>query len=103
MKYLIPLALITLAACDPAQLADDAMRRAASTVVMPVVSRDLPSGPAQLATNCILDAADPAEIRALARDVGVSAGSLTRENIRTLALRPKAEACFAAHGVPPVR
>ena len=44
----------------------------------------------------------PAEIEALARDVGVVAGTLTKANIRTIALRPAAQACFAANDVPPV-
>ena len=42
------------------------------------------------------------EQRALARDVGVEAGTQTVANIRNLALRPAAQACFAASGVPPV-
>ena len=95
--------LLVLAACDPQEVADKAVRRAAHDVVFPVVNRDMPAGPAEDATNCILDAADMPELRMLARDLGVEAGTQTKENIRNLALRPAAQSCFAAHGVPPVR
>lgn len=98
--WLFPLAL---AACDPQEVADKAMRRAAESVVMPVVNQDMPAGPAQAATSCILDAADGAEIQGLARDVGVEAGTLTVQTIRTIARRPGAQGCFAAAGVPPLR
>ena len=96
-------ALVLLPACDPAEVADKAMRRAAADVVFAVVNRDMPAAPAQAATECILNAATMPEIRALARDVGVEAGTLTKDNIRTLALRPAAQSCFAANGVPPLR
>lgn len=103
MKKLLALALLALAACDPQVMADKATRNIAGDVVRPVVARDLPAGPAEAAVNCILENSTASEHRALARDVGVEAGSQTKENIRNIALRPGAEACFAAHGVPPVR
>jgi hypothetical protein len=93
-------ALFVLSACDPAEVADKAVRRAAETVVFPVVNVDMPADPAQAATRCILDAASAEEVRLLARDVGVEAGTATKATIRTLALRPAAQACFAAAGVP---
>ena len=95
--------LLALAACDPQEMAGKAVRRAAETVVMPVVNRDMPAGPAEAATRCILDAASASEIEGLARDVGVEAGTLTVQNIRTIATRPAAQGCFAAAGVPPLR
>lgn len=97
------LAVSVTAACDPQVLADKAMRRTAETVVRPVLARELPGNVAEAATQCVLDAADAEEIRALARDVGVEAGSLTVENIRNLATRPSATACFARNGVPPLK
>lgn len=102
-KFTFLIALVVLAGCDPREVADKAVRRAAETVVMPVVNRDMPSGPAQVATACILDAATGAEIEALARDVGVEAGTLTVASIRSIALRPAAQGCFAASGVPPLK
>jgi hypothetical protein len=72
-------------------------------VVYPVVNIDLPGEPARLATNCVLDAASPDELELLARDVGVEAGTSTKATIRSIALRPAAQSCFAANGVPPVR
>lgn len=92
-----------LAACDPQVVADKAMRRTAETVVRPVLARELPGNVAEAATQCVLDAAGTDEIRALARDVGVEAGTLTVENIRNLATRPTAAACFARNGVPPLK
>lgn len=92
-----------LAACDPQAVADNTSRRMAGDVVERVVLRDMPAAPAKAATECILQAGSIEEIRALAADYGVEAGSLTKENIRNLALRPAAQSCFAASGVPPVR
>ena len=104
MRLLLPLAaMVLLVACDPAELADKAVRRTAETVVQPVLARELPGPVADAATQCVLDAAAPEEMRALARDVGVEAGSQTIVNIRNLASRPSAAACFAARGVPPLK
>jgi len=95
-------AALALAACDPAELANSAVRRAASSVVFPVVNIDMPAGPAQAATDCILSAASPDELQLLARDVGVEAGSSTKATIRMIAIRPAAQACYAANGVPQI-
>jgi hypothetical protein len=102
-KHILVVAVLVLAACDPQQIVDKAVRRTAETVVQPVVNVDMPAGPAEQATACILDAASPAEVSALARDVGVEAGTSTKARIRELALRPAAQACFAARGVPPLK
>lgn len=102
-RRIILIAVLLLAACSPADLANKVSRRAAESVVQPVVNIDMPAGIAELATACILDAASPAEVDALARDVGVEAGSSTKARIRELALRPGAQACFAARGVPPLK
>jgi hypothetical protein len=98
----LPVVAVLSSACDPQALADSALRRAAGSVVMAVVQNEMPSPAAARATECILQNASGAEIEALARDVGVVAGTLTKANIRTIALRPAAQACFAANGVPPV-
>ena len=82
---------------------DDALKRTAHTVVFPVVNIDMPAEPARLATKCILEAATEDELKLLARDVGVEAGTSTKATIREIAVRPAAQACFAANGVPPVR
>jgi hypothetical protein len=95
--------VMLLAACDPAQVADQAGRRIASTVVLPVVQIDLPTPLAQAATTCIVQNATAEEVQALARDVAVVAGSSTKATIRGIALRPEAVACFAQNGVPQVR
>ena len=102
IRLLLPAAVLVLAACDPQAAIDGTVRRTAGDVVFAVVNRDMPAAPARAATECILQAATVEEQRALARDVGVEAGTQTVENIRNLALRPVAQACFAASGVPPV-
>ncbi len=96
-------ACLGLAACDPAELVDSALKRTAFSVVNPVVNIDMPAEPARKATNCILDAASQEELKLLARDVGVEAGTATKATIREIALRPAAQACYAANGVPPVQ
>jgi hypothetical protein len=93
---------LLLAACDPAELVNSTLKRTAFSVVNPVVSIDLPSEPARLATTCIVDTASQYELEQLARDVGVEAGTRTKATIREIALRPAAQSCFAANGVPPV-
>ncbi|OYW60826.1 MAG: hypothetical protein B7Y02_02110 [Rhodobacterales bacterium 17-64-5] len=104
MKHWVQFAAVTvvLSACDPQVFADKTARQLASSVVFPVVNVDMPGGPAQAATDCILDAASPEEIRLLARDVGVEAGTATRATIRAIAVRPAAQACYAANAVPPI-
>lgn len=93
---------VVLAACDPAELVDSTLKRTAHSVVFPVVNIDMPAEPARLATKCILDAASQDELQILARDVGVEAGTATKATIRDIAVRPAAQACYAASGVPPV-
>jgi hypothetical protein len=99
---LFPVCALLLAACDPAELVDSALKRTAYSVVFPVVNIDMPAEPARNATNCILDTATEAELQLLSRDVGVEAGTLTKSRIREIAQRPAAQACFAANGVPPL-
>lgn len=87
------------AACSPQGVADSVGRKAASTVVLPVLQQDMPTPQAQKATDCVMRNASAAEVQALARDVAVVAGTLTEANIRAIALRPETQACFAANGV----
>jgi hypothetical protein len=102
MRSILFVSVLALAACDPGELVDSALKRTAHTVVFPVVNIDMPAEPARLATKCILDAASQEELQLLARDVGVEAGTSTKATIRQIAVRPAAQACFAANGVPPV-
>jgi hypothetical protein len=96
------LALLAVAACDPAELVSSTLKRTAYSVVFPVVNIDMPGEVARKAANCILDAASEDELRLLTRDVGVEAGTATKATIRSIAQRPAAQACFAANGVPPL-
>jgi hypothetical protein len=96
------IATATLLACSPQEAADKVTRRAAESVITPVVNVNMPLGKAQAATDCILQAATQDEINLLARDLGVEAGTSTKATIRAIALRPAAAACYAAAGVPPI-
>ena len=96
------LAALGLAACSPAEIATDVTRRAARTVVLPVVAATTPKPASDLATDCILANASNAELNKLARDIGVTAGTLTVQNIRTILARPATQACIAGKGLAPV-
>lgn len=87
--------LLLLCACDPQEVADKAVARTAEAVVAPVVG--------DAATRCIVDNATPAELKALAVDFGVEAGTTTVANIMAIANRPATLACLAAAGLPPIK
>lgn len=91
---------LTLVACSPSEVADKVGRRAAETVVLPVVSESMPAGPASTVARCVVENASAAEIQSLARDVGVSAGTTTRATILGIATRPETAACVRAAGGP---
>ena len=87
MKLLCAVAVLTLAACSPQEVADKVVARTAQTVISPVM------GPK--AALCIVEGADPAELRAIAVDFGVEAGTTTVRNIMAIATRPTVAACIA--------
>lgn len=91
--------LAVLAACSPADMADKVGRRAAETVVLPVVSKYLPGPQADAATRCIIDNARAEDIRLLARDVGVVAGSATVATVLRMAAEPATAACLSRAGI----
>jgi len=93
------LAVLALAACDPAHVADKVGRRAADTVVRPVVADYVPAGQSETATRCIVDNASSEDVKALAQDVGVGAGSRTVANVMRIAATPTAAACLAAANI----
>lgn len=99
----VGLALVTvLAGCDPQQATDAAGRKLAARVVLPVIQTEMPTPVALRATDCIVQNADAEEVKALAKDIAVTAGSSTVATIRGIALRREASNCFAANGVPPL-
>jgi hypothetical protein len=95
MKLKLTLAVLALAACDPQVVVDKAVARTAEAVIAPVM------GPQ--AARCIVDNGSPDELQAIARDIGVEAGTLTVANIMKIARRPETLACFAASGAVPLR
>lgn len=98
----LSVAFLALAACDPAQMADKAGRRAAETVVRPVVGTYLSGAQADAATACIVENASAADVQLLARDIAVEAGSATVANVLRIAAQPNTLACFARSGIPPL-
>lgn len=101
MRPLLGLMLMTgLCACDLAEMADKVGRRAADSVVLPVVSRSLQGPQAQAATQCIVANASAAEVQSLARDVGVEAGTSTVATIAAIASRPDTRDCLGRAGAP---
>ncbi len=91
MRALYVAALMALSACDPQEIADKAVARTAQAVITPVVGSQ--------AALCIVEAADPAELRAIAVDYGVEAGTTTVANITRIAARPEARSCIAEAGI----
>ena len=88
------LLLLLLAACNPAEVADKVVARTAESVIAPVTGAG--------AARCIASNATPDELRALARDIGVEAGTSTLATIRAIAGRPATLSCLAQSGLPPV-
>ncbi len=93
------LILAGLTACSPTDMADKVGRRAAETVVLPVVGKYLSGPQADAATRCIVDTASAADIQLLARDVGVVAGTATVQTVLRIAAEPTTAACLANAGV----
>lgn len=95
-------ALLLAAACSPQTMADNVTDRAARSVVVPVMQNYMPAPQAETAADCILQNASVEERRALARDVGVAAGSRTVQNVVNIISRPGTGACMRARGIGPI-
>ena len=95
MKLRAIAALLALTACDPGVVVDKAVARTAEAVISPVM------GPG--AARCIVENGSPEELRAIAVDIGVEAGTSTMANIMEIARRPETLACFVQNGVTPLR
>lgn len=95
-------AVLALAACTPQAMTDRVSAGAARSVVLNVVMNQYPRPEADQAADCVIANATPAEVQALARDVGTRAGTTTRANIAAVAARPATRSCVAARGLAPV-
>ncbi len=93
-------ALLALAACDPAQTVDDLGRRTAETVVKPIVDDSMTEPQAAIVTRCVVQNASADEIKMLIRDVGNAAGTATEATVRTILLRPATLGCLTQAGLP---
>lgn len=93
---------LALAACSPTDVADKVGRRAAETVVRPVVSDYMTGAEAEVVTRCIVDNASADEVQQLSRDVGVVAGSTTVDLVLRMSRNAATSACLAGQGMPPL-
>lgn len=100
MRAALPFAFVLAAACSPQAVIDGATRRAAETVVQPILETRLMPAQAAGVTRCVIDHATPGEVQALARNVGTRGGTLPEADILTIAARPDTRACIAAAGLP---
>jgi hypothetical protein len=91
-----------LCACAPVDVADKIGRRAADTVVRPIVAEFLPAPDAESATRCIVDNGSAAEIQQLSRDVGVMAGTSTVDLVYSMVRNPATAQCLKAAGLPSI-
>jgi hypothetical protein len=96
------LMLLALPACDPAAMRAGVAGRAAQSVVVNVLVSQYPQAGAEIAAECVVANATPAEVDALARDVGTRAGTSTVATIRAVADRPATVQCLSARGLAPV-
>ncbi|RID92513.1 hypothetical protein D2N39_07685 [Gemmobacter lutimaris] len=94
--------LLLAAACSPQAMADNVSARAARSVVVPVMQNYMAAPQAEAAADCVMANASPGEIRALARDVGTRAGTLTVQNVATILRRPATAECLRMRGIGPV-
>lgn len=99
MRWLA-VSILALSACSPQTVADNVARRAAKSVVNPVVAQYMPSGQAEVATGCVIDNANAGEISTLARDVGTRAGTTTVQTVMGIVARPATIQCLSSQGVP---
>jgi hypothetical protein len=97
MRYLW--LILSLGACSPQVMVDTVARQAAEAVVVPVLEDYMPAPQAKGAAVCILDNATPEEMRMLARDVAVQAGTSTVDNVLAIGTRPATLACFKSLGL----
>lgn len=100
MRGLIIVAVLALAACDPAQTVDNLGRRTAQTVVKPIVDDSMTEPQAAIVTRCVVQNASSDEVRLLIRDVGNAAGTATEATVRNILLRPATLACLTQAGLP---
>lgn len=86
--------------CSPQQVAEDATRAAAKSVILPVVSARLPETQAEQVTGCVLDNATGSELQTLALDIGTRAGTRTVGVVADVLRRPATVQCVMRLGLP---
>lgn len=92
-------ALLVLAACDPAQTVDSLGRRTAESVVRPVLASVMSDPQAAGVTRCVVQNASADEVRMLVRDVANVAGTSTEATIARIVARPETLSCITTSGV----
>ena len=103
MRAMLLIPLFLLPACDPGGMADKAVARAAESVITPIIDDGLSAVQAEGVTRCIVEHAQPGELKLLARDIGTVAGTSTVATVMAVAARPQTVACLLGAGQPQVR
>jgi hypothetical protein len=93
------LTLLALAACSSG-FADKSYAALAVQVVRPMIAGQMTGVQADVAARCIVDHATSQENAALARDLGVSAGSSTVALVRGILARADTQACLTDAHLP---
>ena len=101
MKPFILGLCMVLGACTTGSISEDIARATAKSVVLPIVSERVPGPEAQVITSCIIDNATTQELFALARDIGVEAGTSTVQTVFGIATRPQTVSCITRNGLAP--
>ncbi len=100
-RALIPLAMVSLTACETSVVDQFAQERA-KDAIRPVLEENFPGVPVEPATDCIIDNATAGEILDLAGDAvtGVTAGTVA--TVAEIISRPDTIACLAEEGLPAI-
>lgn len=94
-------AVLSLSACMQTDLVDDVSRRAAKSVVNPILAQRLPGVPTEPMTDCVIDNATSGEILTLARAAAIGIQPDTYDTVLGIAKRPETIQCIATNGLAP--
>ena len=98
---LILMAALALSGCMQGDVADDISRKAARSVVKPVLAEKLPGVPTEAMTDCVIDNASSAEIVTLAKAAAIGVQQDTYDTALGIAKRPETIQCIATDGLAP--
>lgn len=89
-----------LAGCNAADVTTDFSRKAAKSVINPIVAQKFPGVPLEPTTDCIIDNANSAELFALASAAATGPKDSTIQTVTDISRRPDTLKCMAKTGLP---